>query len=491
MNGLYSYRKLLFFCLFVALALSTAQAQYAEDILRFSLFNTPVGARSMGMGNTSVGVANDFSSLFTNPAGLASMRSFEFSVGLSNAGYNNDAAFYGVNTKSDNRVTNLNNLGIVYPIPTSRGSLTFAFGYARVANYSSSAAFDGFNPSSSLVDALTPYSNLNSMSKEDRDYLLRNNIPYQIFLADVDTVRGVFYPIVTDSVQQTGTVRESGGMNNWSLGGAIDVAKNLSLGVGVNILSGSYMYDRVFTETDTRNVYRGAPFDFNRFRYESNIQSDISGYNVLIGLMYKKQGVFKIGATVKTPTYYEISENFSDVGYSWFDNGDIGDYKNSGSTKYNIKTPIVLSGGASVQIGDWLLLAGDAEYTDWTEMEFTDTDNPDLIEENRVIRNIFRGTTNLRGGAEVTLWSLGLKLRGGAGWNPSPYKDDPKEYDQLYYTVGAGITVEENVFLNAALTLGNWKTFRDNYYIPGFAGASRTKESVTTNNINITLSYRF
>ncbi|MBI3580303.1 MAG: hypothetical protein HY089_12940 [Ignavibacteriales bacterium] len=490
MNGLMKYsNRLLLLCSVAVLSVSVVQAQYAEDVLRFSLFNTPVSARSMGMGNTSVGVANDFSSLFNNPAGLAAMKSFEFSVGLSNAGYNNDVAFYGINTKSDNRITNLNNLGIVYPIPTTRGSLTFAFGYARVANYTTSATFDGFNPSSSLVDALTPYDNLNSMSKQDADNLLRRNIPYQIFLAD--TAQGKFYPLVTDSVQQTATVREGGGMNNWSLGGAIDVAKNLSLGVGINILSGTYTYDRIFNETDTRNVYRVKPFDFDRFRYESNIQSDISGYNLLIGFMYRKQGVFKIGATVRTPTYYEISENFSDAGYSFFDNGDKFDHKNTGSTKYNIKTPVVMSGGASVQIGDWLTLAGDAEYTDWTQMEFTDTDNADLIDENRYIQSAFRATTNLRGGAEVTLWSLGLKLRGGAGWNPSQYKNDPKEYDQIYYTVGAGIALEENLSINAALTFGNWKTFRDNYYIPGLAAPSRTKESVTTDNVNITFSYRF
>ena len=58
-------------------------------------------------------------------------------------------------------------------------------------------------------------------------------------------------------------------------------------------------------------------------------------------------------------------------------------------------TPTVLSGGISVQPLDWLLLAGDAEYTDWTQMEF-DSNNPDLIQENRNIKNWMRATTNLR-----------------------------------------------------------------------------------------------
>ncbi len=477
---------------FGALALLTtfiAQAQFTEDALRFSTFNLNVGARSSGMGNASIGLADDYSALFTNPAGLALLRSFEFSVGLSNSNFGNDVTFYGVTTKTDNSITNLNNLGLVYPVPTKRGSISFAFGFARVANYSTSASFTGFNPFSSLVESLTPNVNLSSMSSDDRKSFLDNNLPFQIFLAD--SVRGRLYPNVTDSVQQEGKIREGGGINNWSLGGAIEIAKNLSLGVGFNLLSGSYSYDRVYAESDSRNVYRYAPpWDFDRFRYQSTINSDISGYNVLVGLMYRKQGKYKIGFTVKTPTYYEISEDFSDVGTAWFDNGDKYEMKKPGSTKYNVRTPVVLSGGASFQLTEFLSIAGDVEYTDWTQMEFTN-DNPDLVEENRVIRDVLQATTNLRGGAEFTLWDLGLKLRGGVVYNPSPYRGDPKDYDQLYYTAGFGIAVEENVILNASYAFGKWKSFRDNYYIPDLAAQSRTKESVDTKTLSVTLSYRF
>lgn len=478
------------FLLSILLIPGLMYAQYAEDVLRFSTFNMGIGARSTGMGNTSVGLVDDFSALFTNPAGLASLRSFEFSAGLSNVGYNNDATFLGTMYNANNRVTNFNNLGLVYPVPTSRGSLSFAFGFARVSNYSTSASFKGFNPGSSIVESLTPDVNLNSMSEADRKSLLDNNIPFQIFLSD--SVRGRLYPNVTDSVQQEGNVAEGGGLNSWSFGGAIEIAKGLTLGVGINILSGSYTYDRLYTETDTRNIYHyGPPFDFNKFTYQSTIKSDISGYNVLIGLMYRKQGVYKVGFTVRTPTYYDISEDFADIGKSWFDNGDSYPFRSSGSTKYNVKTPFVLSGGASVQASDWLLLAGDADYIDWTQMEFTN-DNPDLMDENRVIRDVFRSTTNLRGGAEVSLLNRGIRLRGGVVYNPSPYKGDPSSRDQIYYTAGIGATVDENVFLNASLAFGKWNTLRDNYYLSGVSTPpSQTAESVNTNTFNITLSYRF
>jgi long-subunit fatty acid transport protein len=488
------------FAVLVLSATGSLRAQFAEDVLRFSTFNLGVGARSAGMGNVSIGLADDYSALFTNPAGLASLRSYEFSVGLSNSGYNNDATFFGNTVNANSRVTNLNNLGLVYPVPTSRGSLVFAFGYARVADYSAAASFNGFNPSSSIVSSLIPNATVNGMSASDRKSFLDDNILYQTYLADLDTVTGRLVPNVTDSVQQRGSVTEEGGMNNWSLGGSVEIAKGLFLGVGINLLSGSYFYDRVYTESDARSVYLKnlKRIDFDRFEYESTFNSDLSGYNGLVGLMYRKQGKFKIGVAVRTPTYYDISESFSDAGNSRFyllvDGVKDYDHRTSGSTKYNVRTPFVLSGGASFQATDWLLLAGDAEYTDWTQMEFTNTDNQDLLDENRVIRDLFRPTTNLRGGAEITFFSLGLKLRGGVVFNPSPYLVDQNthDYDQLHFTGGFGFAVDENVLLNASLAFGKWKTFRDNYYLPGLAAApSRTNESVNTNSMNVTLSYRF
>ncbi len=478
----------------LAIGLQAAQAQYAEDVLRFSQFGSTVGARSQGMGNTVVGVADDYSALFGNPAGLTQQKSYEFSAGLSRLGYSNDVTFFGDKINGTNNAIKLDNLGVVYPIPTKQGGLTFAFGFGRVVNFTSIASFQGFNPTSSIIQSLIPTDNLNTRSDADFFNLIDTNIPYRLEIADrnIDTIRQVdsMYSRLNGNIQQDGIVREGGGINNWSFGGAIDIAKNLSVGVTLNFVSGTYTYDREFTETDTRNLYQVFPNDIQYWTFTNTIKSDLSGFNALFGLMYRKPGKFRFGATVRIPTTYEISETFGDDGFSMFDNNETRSASNNGETKYTVVTPLVLSGGVSVQPLDWLLLAGDAEYTDWTQMEF-DTNNPDLLQENRNIKNWMRETWNLRGGVEVTLWKFGVKLRAGMEYKPSPWKNDPAEYDQVSYTGGLGLMIDENTTINASYALGAWKTFRVNYSLPGVPSASQTSESVATNTINVTFSHLF
>ncbi|RPI04189.1 MAG: hypothetical protein EHM64_10725 [Ignavibacteriae bacterium] len=480
------------------LQIQTASAQYAEDVLRLSQFGSTVGARSQGMGNTVVGVADDYSALFGNPAGLSQQKNFEFSIGLSRLGYGNDVTFFGNKTTDNNNAINLNNLGLVYPIATSRGGLTFAFGFGRVANYSSVASFDGFNPGSSIIRSFSPYNGLNNeefdlltLSKPAADNLVSSHLPFNLYLAD--TSNDFLYPLLTDSVQQTAKILEGGGMNHWSFGGGIDIAPNLSAGITLNFASGTYSYDREFTESDPRNIYHSFPYNFSHWTYSSTINSDITGFNALFGLMYRKPGKYRVGGTIRIPTTYEISETFSDRGVSTFDDGAVYSYPPASDapseTKYKVTTPLVLSGGISIQVLDWLMLAGDAEYTDWTQMQF-ESDNPDLIQENRYIKDWMRETVNLRGGVEATIYDWGMFLRAGIESKPSPWKNDPSSYDQMVYSAGIGLLIDGNSTINASFAYGNWKTKRDNYNW-GTSPASQTSEAVTTQTINLTFSHQF
>jgi len=447
------------------------------------------------MGNVGVGLADDYFALFSNPAGLSTQKSYELTIGISNYGYGNEVRYLGTLTDDKINATNLDNIGFVWPIPTIRGGLTFAFGFGRIARYASVATFEGYNSNNSIVQSFYPFSyaggvrnsyDLLNLSLEDANDLLNNNIPFQIFLAD--TSNDYLYTILRGDVNQVVRVRESGGLNSWSFGGGIDIAPNMSLGVTLNYITGTYSYDREFSEVDSRNVHNSTPDDLDYWTYTSTINGDISGFNVLLGLMVRKEDRLRVGFSVRIPTYYEVSEVFTDEGRSFFDNGDSYSVLYEGRTKYNVITPYVLSGGISFRPKDWLMLAGDAEYVDWTQMRF-DTDNMELLRENRNIKAWMRDTWTFRGGAELTLWKWGINLRGGFEWKPSPWKGDPSDFDQWNYTFGIGYS-DEGSSINFSYAMGSFKTYRVNYYLGNVPG-SKTDEKVSTTTINITFSQKF
>jgi long-subunit fatty acid transport protein len=204
--------------------------------------------------------------------------------------------------------------------------------------------------------------------------------------------------------------------------------------------------------------------------------------------MYRVPEVFRFGIGVKTPISYQISEAFGTRASSYFDNGDVyptgGPYQSNGSSIYDVITPWVFSAGTSLILGP-IMLSSDVEYTDWTQLEFSDAPS-DLIALNKEMKTLFRPTTNLRGGAELNISGLGLRLRGGFIYNPSPFEGDPSSYDHKSITGGLGILLGETTMLDFGYAYGWWQTYRVNY-----DGPSRVDEDIKTNTFMATFSYRF
>ena len=452
-------------------------AQYVDDALRFSTPGLGVGARALGMGGAYTGVANDYSALFWNPAGLAQMEYGEFSFGLSHTNYLDGSTFLLNSQSLASNATKLNALGIAYPVPVQRGSLVLAFGYQRQSDFTTGTSFQGFNSNSSIIQSWAP-----------NGALLTPDVTLAEQLALADTGAGRFVSPITGQLTQIGKALEEGGLNNWSAGGALDVGKNLSVGITLTYVSGTYKYTRNYKEQDNKNLYTATPdprFDFDQLTVDDNIESDLSGVNAKFGLMYRQPDHFRVGVTIKTPTSFRIKESFNTTAQSFFDNGDIvGPIDSPGSNEYDVVTPWVFGAGASVIIRD-LVLSGDIDYTDWTTMEFQNA-NSDLLALNQDIKDILRGTANFRAGAEYNISDIGLRVRGGFIYNTSPFQGDPSSFDQKYITAGLGVLLGESTMLDLGYAHGTWNTFRVNY-----SGGPRLDEKVNTNNLIASLSFRF
>jgi hypothetical protein len=452
------------------------------------------------MGGAFTGVASDYSALYWNPAGLAQLEYGEFSFGLSHLNYKDQSSYFGQSQSQSNNSTTLNTLGIAAPVPVRRGSLVLAFGYSRENNFTTGMSLERPN-AISYIQSLA----------HDRDIVfddeLGNNLAWRLYLADTLAGSGHWARFTTngrpdsayaflwnspiiDRVTQMEKVLEGGGINNWTAGGAIDVARNVSVGLSLTYQSGTYKYDGTYNERDNQNVYRSNnaldPSNFHSLDINDLVESDISGFGAKLGLMYREPDRYRIGVTIKTPTVFTVKEKF---GTTYTSTPDFGEVVTIGgpdesTNEYELVTPWVFSAGGSIIVND-LVLAADLEYTDWTQMEFQNA-NQDILALNRRFKDVFRATANVRFGVEYAFRPSGFRVRGGFIYNTSPYQDDPSSRDQKYLTAGVGVPLGESAMLDFTYARGWWNTLRGN-----FDRSATINEKVVTNTLLATASFRF
>jgi long-subunit fatty acid transport protein len=392
-----------------------------------------VGARAMGMGGAHIAVACDATALVYNPAGLARVKRIEFSGGLTHQRLRNrtgDLTSVGIQSSgiyfNDGRLqsnTRLSSANIVLPVPTYRGSLVFALGVNRVKSF----------------DKVMKFS-----------WKGEGELP-------------------------EGIESESGGIYLWSFGGAIDISPNVSVGGAFNFWSGtdnySWLYEAYYSNLDT--LYR--------YKYDDTIKDRYSGFNLKLGVRVQPNRFLIVGGVIESPVTYTIREDWTQTTDIEFYQPSVGtdhDY-DSDSPEYKISLPFSLGIGIALNFNN-LLLAGDLNYTDWTQMEYKRL--WDMAEANRTIKDSYTDVLRWNVGAEYLFPQIGTRLRAGYYQNPLPYKSTWIKKNRNYFTFGVGFLIDQVMTVDLAWVHGSWEL---NDFDMELA------EKYTTNQIFFTTAYHF
>ena len=466
-------------------SLTKIYAQNEVDALRLALPGLGVSTRALGMGDSYIGLSDDASAAFFNPAGLGLLKKIELSGDLSYNKFGNNTTFFNQSTSESNSTTRFNRISLAIPFPTYQGSLVFGVSYYTTKDLTGALKFNGFNNgNNSMIQNLLG-------SNSSQDY----NIPYDLYLTDSS-----YNTPINGGLNQSGSILSSGSTNNWAFTGAIEVYKNLFVGLDLNIITGSYTSNNDYYEDDTQGIYSnietnpGDPttMGFQTFYLNRILNWDISGWDAKLGVLYQFNDKARFGATIQFPKYHTIKEKFTVNGQSIFSSGttyslDPSNY--SSNVKYDIVTPFELAGGFSVNL-QGLILSGQATMIDYSQTEFR---NPDGLSTsyvasiNKDIKDLLRAVVNLNAGIEYTIPDVGVRLRGGFIYQPSPYQGDPSQYDRKYFTVGIGFRADQTVGIDVAYAHGWWKNYGDNY---GY-NVSRTYQDISKDKIMLGMTYRF
>jgi len=414
-----------------------------------------VGARYMGMGGAGVAFANDAYALVYNPAGLAKVKRIELTLGMSHQRFGNETGTpigakilfpnYLSEDKSQSN-TRFSSAGLVFPIPTYRGSLVFGLGVNRVESF----------------DKVFKYTYDNPMA---------------------DTI-----PDEKSHISDSRLISESKGIYMWSLGGAIDISPNISIGLGLNFWDGKEDYggERYQIYIAKEDTLKG--WDTFEVRYDDEIYDDYSGFNAKFGIMIQPNKYLSFGGTLDSPVWLTIDEEYifrtdstsaSDP-YKYF-------IEETGYPRYKLTHPYSFSFGGALNFKN-LLLSGDFNYTDWTQLDYRE--GVDIGEKNRNVKDYYKEVFKWHIGAEYLIPQLSAQVRAGYYSDPLPFESrvlrtDPQYFsvntDRQYFSLGLGFLIDKVMTLDIAWSHGFYEFEYPN--IPAI-------EKYRTNKIFITTAYR-
>ncbi len=480
-------RKISYTALVIILSASSLFAQNFVDAFRLVTPNSLVNSAANGMGNAGMAMNVGYGSYLINPATAALAKKSELALSYYYDGNSTDARlFYSTFTK-DQVSSQISELGMLYKVPTVQGSLVFGFGYNRVKDFNAVTEFNGFNNgNNSLIQDLT---SVNSQLVYD---LRLSHAVYDEsgnYLYDETPING--------NLLQNGIIREEGSVTDWAFFTAVEVDKDLFLGVTLNLYGGSYSNDRDYYEIDSKNYYGDNlqidpddpnTVDFQEFYVNDNYTWDISGWNLNAGFFYNFYNFIRFAGTIETPIKYKITENYYVQGSSFFKNNYGYDVQPQySSSEYSVTTPLKAGFGISVNLGI-LEASAQAHISDYTQTKFEGGfDQATLNDLNNEIKENFRVAPDFQAGAVLHIPLIDIHPRIGAMYFVSPYANDRKENNRKYVTAGIGFFTHKSFSIDVSAMYGTWEDYFDIYG----SGEARVYKTVKDYRATLTMTYRF
>lgn len=406
----------------------SSYGQTISDALRYAVLTPQGTARIAGVGGSFGAMGGDIGVMSINPAGLAGFYKSEFTFTPTITSTNTDAFLVEDSANVTNQSkTNfgLSNMAVVFVSRPSSGkwqTSNFTIGFQKVADLNRAFLYRGTTVGSY------------SESLEE--------VPTEIFEI----------PYQNASLSKEQIVSQKGYVNELNFGWAGSYDNKLDIGISLGIPFVSFDEEKTYVEEDAINALDV----FNKYDNESYLNVSGAGINFKAGFIYKGIKPLRIGASIHSPNYYTLTEDFGESDEYTFDNGEPNALASDGTFKYKYKTPwkVNSSIGVLYNLGKIKGFANaDIEFLDYSSSNFDlsaySTDLADVnygIELNKEITNELGSVVNLRLGTELAYEKFRLRL--GTGLLQSPYSNDADEgqYSSTY-SFGVGLR-EDNFYLD-------------------------------------------
>ena len=449
-------------CAFIGVS---AMAQNAYDALRYSEQYAEGTARSVAMGNAFVALGGDLGALSLNPASSAVYRFSEVALTPSVTVSRSEADYLGGMQEGSKTRAGISNVGFVTTVNTGRansGLLSWNFGVAfnKQNNYTfakkaygvtdqtswlSSLAYDTdgiYAPNMDMGGGRDPfyYSGATWNSVMAWNNSLLDTLPgtNDMYIAATENLNGSDISVgglLSQKFRSSSVGNVTEAVINW--GG--NFSNKLFVGVNLGIQSLYYCYEEKYAEEamDSRDFQTG----FMNFSQGYKYTATGTGVNLKAGMIYVPVQWLRFGASISTPTWMYIEEEWEGGMNSQFDDG----YRQSlispvGTYNYRLNTPFRWNAGAAVVLGSLGVLSADYESVDYSRAKLEDMDYEfGYDQENSEIQQLLGKQNIFRIGAEINVNPV-CAHRGGYQYYSSPYVGGSSEDAREVVSLGTGFT---------------------------------------------------
>lgn len=498
-------KKIVLSLTFLVASLCTSFGQDENDAIRYG-FTTYMGtARGMAIGSALGSVGGDFGALSINPAGIGVYRKGEFSFTPSFNIHNNSGTYKGSSTSSSDSKLNFSQVGIV--LTKSENEYTgrhrwkaasFAVGVNRQQNFFNRYSYSGKNNQNSIVNKWA--NDFNALGGLNQTTLGIVNFPayaaYETYLIDrdsTDSTKAMSYvPLEGDGLQQTKTVSESGHMQEIVISGGGNYMDKLLVGATLGIVTTKFNRNTQYNEDDLSGNLNN---DFSYLKFSETLNTEGTGFNLKLGLIYKFNKNFRLGFAVHTPTWIELTDQsriFMESNTEKLLQGSSITSFNQDTAlafNYSMTTPYRALASGTVLFNRYGFLTADIEYVDYSSMKYNFGASYETLSSalNTSIQNTFRPVTNLRIGGELKIEDIAL--RAGFAYYGSPYENASWDASQQNITFGIGYRAK-SWFMDLAYIYSQRENF-ENPYILDNGNSPLASVKRTNSHAALTVGWKF
>ncbi|MBL4655624.1 MAG: hypothetical protein JKY33_07365 [Bacteroidia bacterium] len=481
-------------------------SQNDVDALRYSQTEFGGTARSVATAGAFGALGGDYGSLSINPAGIGVYRKSEFTFTPSMYTSLTNSRYQGRNYFESKYNFNFSNIGVVITYlykdhkEAKEGdnksgwvSSNIGFGINRVKNFHNRSYFEGLNTDNSIIDKYVQEANAGTgilLDDLEDTSPFRADLAYATYLMDpTDSLGGTYFRAFSlgDGILQRKEIVRSGAINDFAFTMGGNYSNKLYVGASFNFPIVRYSENTVFEEEatgiDTTN--------FTSFRINESLSTEGQGFNFKFGLIARLADWVRIGGSVQTPTFYDLTDRYDSRIVSNIYNKKYEKSSPNGKFDYQLTTPLKANTSIAFIIGKKGFLSVDYEVVDYSTSRLRSSGYK-FFDENESIYNKYHQTGNLRIGTE---WKFDkISVRGGYALYGTPFHtaylpDDGGDQSKTFYTLGLGLR-EDGYYIDLAYVYAESSSYHVPYTLTGQSTSGSVNKS-TDHNIMMTVGCRF